>query len=48
MAVSELVGIVPDKFPRNFVYILMSKRLILKKKEKKKERKNERKKERNK
>ena len=46
-AVSELVGIVPGKFPRNFVYILRSKRLIFSLKRKKK-RKNERTKERNK
>ena len=43
-----MVGIVPDKFQRNFLYILRGKRSIfsLRKKEKKKERKNERKKER--
>ena len=46
-AVSELLGIVPDKFPRNFVYILRSKRLIFSLKRKKK-RKNETTKERKK
>ena len=42
-----MVGIVPDKFQRNFLYILRGKRSIfsLRKKEKKKELKNERKKE---